>query len=563
MMRLMMLPMRLLTLALLLGAPLALLAQNAAAAASGGFTGSIDGVMLSAGGTPLDRADVTLATAGEQETQIGEAVTSATGRFHFGHLAPGKYRLEASRRGYITSAFQEHEGGYFTAIVIGPGMESQEVQFRLVPEGIIGGVVTDDSGEPVAGAQVTLYHQNRNNGMNHVTPSDNDVTDDTGSYEFARLNPGTYYVSVSAKPWYAVPPEPRTDNRGNNLPADQQPRSPLDVAYPMLFYANATDSESATPLSLNPGDHLQVNFSLHAVPSIHLEIRLPAPGNPRRGYAMPQISQDAFGTEQSVPLNGVSMSGHSGGSMTADIGGLAPGSYMVRQYGPQGEEGEATVDVTGNQVIDSPSAASNGVDVSGKVAMANGTRLPHPGDIALAPTDPASARRPHSASLAADGTFTVHGVQPGSYYVRVGANGTPLAVLQMAASGAEVDGNKVTIGSGSVLLAATLVSGSATMTGLVKRDGRGFGGALVVLVPAGTSPNRDIYRVDQSDSDGSFTLYSVFPGSYTLVAIDGGWSLDWVRPEVMAPYLARGLKVQVTSQRIMNLTDPVDVQPAR
>jgi hypothetical protein len=80
-------------------------------------------------------------------------------------------------------------------------------------------------------------------------------------------------------------------------------------------------------------------------------------------------------------------------------------------------------------------------------------------------------------------------------------------------------------------------------------------------VPAGAKPNRDLDRMDQSDSDGSFTLYRVFPGNYTLVAIEGGWSLDWERPEVIAPYLARGLKVQVTNQKTLNLSEAVDVQP--
>lgn len=536
--------------------------QNAgtpAVHAASSFAGSIDGVVLSAGGAPLDRADVTLAMADEQNAQTAEMVTGPTGRFHFGSLTAGKYRLEASRRGYITSAFEEHEG-YFTGIVVGPGLESQGLQFRLVPEGIIGGVVTDDSGEPVGGAQVTLYHENRNNGTDHVVPADTDVTDDTGAYEFARLHPGTYYVEVSAKPWYAVPPQPRTDNQGNEIAG--QTGSALDVAYPMEFYASATDSESATPLTLSPGDRLQANFSLHAVPAVHLQIRLPG-GDGHRGLAIPQISVDAFGTEQSVPLNGLSILGHSSGGLTAEVNGLAPGSYELRQYGPQGEEGQARVDVTGNQVLDSPTVASGGVDVTGKAEMADGSRLRHAGNIVLAPGNGALSRRPHSGRLETDGTFSIHGVPPGTYSVQIGSMGAPLAVLQMAASGAQAEGNKITIGNDSVLLAATLVSGTATMNGFVKRDGKGYGGALVVLVPSGADPSQDLYRIDQSDSDGSFTLYRVFPGTYILVAIDGGWNLDWARKEVIAPYLPRGLKLQVTHEKMLDVTGAVEVQPAR
>jgi hypothetical protein len=422
-------------------------------------------------------------------------------------------------------------------------------------------VVTDDAGEPVGGAQVTLYREDRATGTDKVVQAGAEITDDSGAYEFARRKPGTFFVAVSASPWYAMHPQQKTDPDGNPLPADQQPRSPLDVAYPMTFYANATDSDAATPIPLNAGDHLQVNFSLHAVPAIHIQVRLPGPSGGGRGVAMPQLGREVFGTEQFVPMGGgISMSGSRNGSMTEDLGGIAPGNYVLRQFGPESEQGHtASLDLTSDQTVDYSSAASPGVDVTGKVEMANGGKLPRRSTISLASTE--SQRDRKSASVANDGTFALHSVAPGTYDVEVSGSGTTLAALQMAASGAETDGNHVTIGDNSVLLAATLVSGSATVTGYVKHAGKGFGGALVLLVPAGAKPNHDLYRLDQSDSDGSFTLNRVFPGNYTLVAIDGGWTLDWAHPEVIASYLTRGLKVQVTTQRSLDLADAVEVQP--
>jgi hypothetical protein len=38
---------------------------------------------------------------------------------------------------------------------------------------------------------------------------------------------------------------------------------------------------------------------------------------------------------------------------------------------------------------------------------------------------------------------------------------------------------------------------------------------------------RDLFRRDQSDLDGTFSLHGVIPGTYTVVAIDNGWDLDW------------------------------------
>jgi hypothetical protein len=57
-------------------------------------------------------------------------------------------------------------------------------------------------------------------------------------------------------------------------------------------------------------------------------------------------------------------------------------------------------------------------------------------------------------------------------------------------------------------------------------------------------------------------MSSVAPGEYTVAAIEQGWTLDWSRPEVIAPYLARGVKVTVASgARTMDLKDVVDALP--
>jgi hypothetical protein len=68
---------------------------------------------------------------------------------------------------------------------------------------------------------------------------------------------------------------------------------------------------------------------------------------------------------------------------------------------------------------------------------------------------------------------------------------------------------------------------------------------MVVLVPQDIANNALLFRRDQSDSDGSFTLANAVPGSYTVIAIANGWDLDWTNPAVLQPYLKRGEAVQV------------------
>jgi hypothetical protein len=107
-----------------------------------------------------------------------------------------------------------------------------------------------------------------------------------------------------------------------------------------------------------------------------------------------------------------------------------------------------------------------------------------------------------------------------------------------------------------------LTPDSATVNGYAKRNGEAASGVMVVPVPKDPGANREMFRRDQSDSDGSFSLKAVEPGAYTLIAIEDGWSLGWARPEVISRYIAHGTKIDVgISQTKLSVLEPVEVQP--
>jgi protocatechuate 3,4-dioxygenase beta subunit len=530
----------------------------AAQTTTGPASYSISGVVLSAtAGTPLDRAEVTLSTAGMRGSTVDTTLTGENGAFRFDHLQAGRYRLQASRRGYLPSGYQEHEG-YFTGIVTGPNLVSDGLRFELFPTAVIAGVVADDAGEPVGGAQVHLYRQDQATGETKVVNAGQELTDDTGCWEFARLRAGTYFVAVSAMPWYAIHSEPKTDANGGILPVDQQPHQPLDVAYATTFYESGTDSDSATPIPVSAGDHVEVNVSLHAVPAVHIQVRLPQPEE-GHGIPMPQIMQSVFGTEVPKSTNSYSWASN-GGPVIAELSGLAPGNYVVRQFGEHGENGRTmNAALTSDQSLDLSSSFASGVDVAGKVAMASGEKLPNRPRVSLIPADGGAAGI-EAVQIADDGSFTLHSVAPGRYQLRIGSMGNRLAILQMLASGAEVQGEHLTIGSEPVSLAASLAAGSTTIEGYARRNGKALGGVMVLLVPRDPNADPELFRRDQSNTDGSFELSRVIPGDYFLVAIENGWTLDWARREVMAPYLAGGAKVQVTGQKTLELPTAIEIQ---
>jgi hypothetical protein len=334
------------------------------------------------------------------------------------------------------------------------------------------------------------------------------------------------------------------------------------VAYATVFYADVTDSDAATPIPVKPGDRIPVNFTLHPVPAVHISLQIPNAGL-GQGPMMPQLNQEVFGSSEYVGMQTISSMSHGGGNgsfgmTTVELSGVAPGHYEL----DFSERGETTrtlgVDaMADNQVLDANSAQGL-ADVSGRVSMAGGASLPRRLIVSLAPQHNESGG---SARVERDGTFQIHGVHPGTYEVSASGGDAAIAPIKLTATGATVDGHLLKIGTAPVNLTATLVEGAASVSGFAKADGKPAAGVLVLLVPANPGADSDLFRRDQSDSDGSFNFERVIPGEYTIVAITDGWTLDWARPEVISRYLPKGLIVTVSARSGgMHLNDAVEVQ---
>ena len=86
---------------------------------------------------------------------------------------------------------------------------------------------------------------------------------------------------------------------------------------------------------------------------------------------------------------------------------------------------------------------------------------------------------------------------------------------------------------------------------------------MIVLVPNNPDADPELFRRDQSDLDGSFALQQVIPGTYTLMAIENGWDLDWAKPAVLAGYRRHGQRIIVgeSGRGTLRVTTPVEVQP--
>jgi len=533
-------------------------------AAEGGRV--ISGVVVNAvTGRPVENADVTLRESDSNIVSM-DATTDTDGRFVFSGLADGQYSIRASHRGYIAATLDEHDG-YSTAIVTGADLDTTGIRFALAPQGVIYGTVVEDTGDPVHRATITLYRQDRRTGVERTVRVGGATTDDLGHYEVTRLTPGSYYVSVTARPWYAT--HPRGVIQADGTPTEL-PRSPLDVAYAKTFYPDTPDSDEATPILVKAGDRVPINFGLHPVPAVQITLQVPK----TNGMPMPQLRQQVFGDSepsQGAP-NIVTMGGgrHSdeGGTSTVVVNGVAPGEYTLSLDSPHGGGGKLyMVDVAGSVATLRPVDGGTSVDMRGIVAMEDGGNLPS--GLSLSLLTPQGETEGY-ANPDAKGNFSLHGLPPGEYELHMNADGVAVGiaggVTGIKLSGATVTGNLLKIGTTPVMMAAMLTASRASLRGYARVGDRAMPGAMIVLVPVSAAGvpltgDREIFRRDQSNSDGSFEFKQVLPGRYIVVGIEDGWELEWGVPDVISRYLAKGLKVTVVSGGSdVRLQGPVEVQ---
>jgi Carboxypeptidase regulatory-like domain len=501
-------------------------------------------------GHPLNRAVVVLIEVANRKN-VQTMITKEDGKFSFAGLAAGKYSLLGERKGYINAGYDAHEL-YATAIVTGAGLDTEHLALRLAPTGIIAGRVLDKSGEPVRNAAVTSYLDDHSPGFGLVRQFRGTQTDDQGDYEIASLMPGTYFLSASATPWYAV--HPTSQNNMPGLPPTSVDSS-LDVTYPLTYYGDETTAEDATPIPIRGGERLQAD--IHLSPARALTLRFRVPTNEQGGYRIPQLQQTSFdGGMTYVRTTGATMV--SPGLM--EITGVPAGKYnvIINGEGFTAQMSGLEVESEGQELDLSNAQALSNVKVS--VNISGETTLTHRGVVALQPERKAIVAW---QQVNEKGEAELQQVPPGVYDVEVWNFGKAYAVDQMTVSGVSVKGRRVIIAAGSLpSISITLVPGDVQVNGVVNRAGKGVAGAMVVLVPKNPDLHRDLFRRDQSDLDGTFSLQGVVPGSYTVLAIDDGWNLDWSEPAVIASYLKGGRTIKIAGQSTqpVDLGAPIEVQ---
>jgi hypothetical protein len=146
-------------------------------------------------------------------------------------------------------------------------------------------------------------------------------------------------------------------------------------------------------------------------------------------------------------------------------------------------------------------------------------------------------------------------MQPGTYRIQVNLPPGDYYVQKVIAKEAKTSGREITFtGGNDVDLTVTLGHGQGQVTGVVQLEGKPAAGVLVLLVPESGQEMEEDSRMDESDSDGTFSLGGILPGDYVLLAIKDGWDLEWSNSDVLRPYLSAGQKISIAANQSVKVT---------
>jgi hypothetical protein len=486
-------------------------------------------VVDAADGHVLSRARVTIVLLGG-DTFARSVLTGDDGRFDFADLAAGKYELAARRWGYATRKYLQH-GDFASAIVAGPGRDTEKIRFALTPGAVISGVVRDESGEALRHAWVKLITRDLRDGR---------LTSDLG------LNAGTYLIAVEASPWYAQRDGPHfsradasQDPRAEKQSAEQNDGADLDVAYPTTYFGNATDKDAAAPIEVKAGDAAVADVSLQPVPAARL--RVLTDGN--HGILSWRGGQTGFS----------SIGRDDTGQQVVTIAGLPPGpaQLVVTDHATETDDGmnlelvrTKTIVISGDTEVTVP-VEGEGATISGTVDLYRPAASTRVVELEIRG---AGGTQTDVASVSQDGKFKFSSGRFAAGEYEVVVREPPGAVVVgITASGATMAAQKLLIGAETdVRLAVTVAVGSTRVRGVVAKEGGvGAAGVMMLLVPLDFGGPVGLYRRDESASDGSFEFENVAEGNYLAVGMAVGWELEWGKAEVLGKYLARGTKVVV------------------
>jgi len=474
-------------------------------------------VINSVTGEPIPRALVTL---GGREAH--SLLTDNDGQFVFERVPLEGIYIQVRKPGFFERQ----------PIFLSPDAK-KDVVVKMSPAGLIFGQVTDEDGEPIEHAQVSLL-QRFVNGRGKWARANGAQTDDQGRYRLPNVRPAKYLIEVTP-PW--------------NIASDSG-RS----GYTPVFYPKARDISSATPVDIVAGEQAEANLELSRVPVFHISGVVTGP----KAQGLNVELTDELGNEVAFARRTDLATGE------FEISSAPKGTYTLRARGfwnpGSGEEqltAKTTVTVNADLlriVLTLRPPILIPVQVRSEspqpVVQDSANRFPR---IEISPYPAADDEMRGFLSFdgsSEGGHYSFHLSQPGAYQLRIIVLGD--GYVRSATSGNTdllQDPLVVPASGGVEPIEVVIGSDGAKLRGTVHESAGGT--ALVVAVP-------DLEHrqpvLTSCGPQGQFSFQSLAPGDYSLYAIRASDGMDYTDRNAVTPFRSKGTRVTLGPNQTSEVT---------
>lgn len=209
-------------------------------------------------GRAVPNIHVIISVAGKPSSQRLRK-TGTDGRFEFEGVSEGKWVLAAEGRRYPRQSFGSKGpvAAGSVAIVTGPQLVTEGLALKIRRGGTIAGKVVDEDQEPVVSAYILVHLVRTIGGIRQAFQVNHAYTNTNGEYAVGGLVPGQYYISATARPWYAE---------------YVQEQSGKPVFLP-CFYPGVHDGSAAQPVEVSPGQEANADLVMRTATSVSVALK--------------------------------------------------------------------------------------------------------------------------------------------------------------------------------------------------------------------------------------------------------------------------------------------------
>lgn len=506
---------------------------------------SIEGTVVNAtSGEPLKKVHLSLTPVGDQNGVPYGTVTEDGGHFLFDDVDPGRYTLHGTRNGFVSQSYSSQGNTRrTTTLTLANGQKMKELTFKLTPQGVITGHVTDQDGEPLSNVELQRMAFRYIRGKKELQMMDMASSNDLGEFRIYGISPGKYILTAryrSNDVW--MPVKERAVGSAKAVQAMEQ-------GYLPTYYPNAPNPESASQIEITAGATIHgIDMTLQRTRTVRVKghVNLASLGVQRNNVMLQMMPRGVRFSYMPVAMARIS---DANGSF--EMRGIPPGAYVLTGFlTTDGMRYSARVPVdAGNSNIE-------GVEVSftppgeikgDLVVEENGDLGSATVHVNLQPKVDQSIMGNVGSSVGNDLSFKIANVGQDAYefYVSGLPEGFYLKSIRIGDEDVTESGADFTQGVPAGEMTVTINPKGAQIEGNVQNaKGENAAGATVTLIP--DEKHRSItwlYKTASTDQNGHFAIKGVRPGEYKIYAWEEVEYGAYQDPDFVKPHESAGADI--------------------